>query len=457
MKRVVFNQKGGVGKSTITCNLAAIAAARGARTLVIDLDPQANSTQYLLGAAARPLELPANEFFDQMLSFKLRPLPTEEFITATPFENLSILPSGPALEELQAKLESRYKIYKLREALDALEGYDEIWIDTPPALHFYTRSALIAADACLIPFDCDEFARRALYSLLDNVNEIRADHNAGLEVEGIVARGITDQRQEGRRDLLERLDSLSQVLLKTNPQIAAARNSRELFVSTFDRERRIGVLYRMTDGRATLFAGGTPPEGQAPLLRQPEAAALDEGGHVYVADRQQDVVVRLDASGQVLDGRWLSVKRPRLLAFGPGGQLWVGADGQAEAPWQRGPGEIWTVSPEGAARLALHGPVAAGMAVSPGGHLFVADRHETQLFVLGPDGERAPFARFTDGDLPRGVAFAPVTPETRRAGIAGDMFVVIINRNAWPVNEVLRISGPFEGFVRGRLPAGGDR
>lgn len=186
MKRVVFNQKGGVGKSTITCNLAAISAARGARTLVIDLDPQANSTQYLLGEAANSLELTANQFFDQMLSFKLRPLPTEDFIAATPFENLSILPSGPALEELQAKLESRYKIYKLREALDALEGYDEIWIDTPPALHFYTRSALIAADACLIPFDCDEFARKALYSLLDNVNEIRADHNAGLDVEGIV-------------------------------------------------------------------------------------------------------------------------------------------------------------------------------------------------------------------------------------------------------------------------------
>jgi chromosome partitioning protein len=229
MKRVVFNQKGGVGKSTITCNLAAIAAARGARTLVIDLDPQANSTQYLLGAGAKDLELTANEFFDQMLSFKLRPLPTEDFIAATPFENLSILPSGPALEELQAKLESRYKIYKLREALDALEGYDEIWIDTPPALHFYTRSALIAADACLIPFDCDEFARRALYSLLDNVNEIRADHNAGLEVEGIVinqfqARATLPQQiiSELREEGLPVLDSFlsSSVKIKESHQQA---------------------------------------------------------------------------------------------------------------------------------------------------------------------------------------------------------------------------------------------
>jgi chromosome partitioning protein len=61
-----------------------------------------------------------------------------------------------------------------------------VYIDTPPALNFFTRSALIAAQTCLIPFDCDEFSRRALYALLENVEEIKADHNRHLQVEGIV-------------------------------------------------------------------------------------------------------------------------------------------------------------------------------------------------------------------------------------------------------------------------------
>jgi chromosome partitioning protein len=186
MRRVVFNQKGGVGKSTITCNLAAISAAQGARTLVVDLDPQGNSTQYLLGAAAADLQPTIADMFDQVLHFRLVSKKTEEFVHPTPFENLDLLASSPALDELATKLESRYKIYKLRDALRELEAYDLVYIDTPPALSFFTRSALIAADACLIPFDCDDFSRRALYSLLESVDEIRADHNPGLAVEGII-------------------------------------------------------------------------------------------------------------------------------------------------------------------------------------------------------------------------------------------------------------------------------
>lgn len=187
MRRVVFNQKGGVGKSTITCNLAAISAHQGMRTLVVDLDPQGNTTQYLLGKGADQLEITVADFFDQTLNFKLNPKRTEDFVLATPFENLHVMPSDPGLEELQGKLESRYKIFKLRDALDELaDDYDVVYIDTPPALNFFTRSALIAAERCLIPFDCDEFSRRALYALLQNVEEIKADHNRHLTVEGIV-------------------------------------------------------------------------------------------------------------------------------------------------------------------------------------------------------------------------------------------------------------------------------
>jgi chromosome partitioning protein len=206
MKRVVFNQKGGVGKSTITCNLAAIGAARGLRTLVIDLDPQGNSTHYLLGAQDEPPELTLADLFDQMLNFKLRPRASEEFAVPTPFPNLFVLASHPDLDELGGKLESRYKIYKLRDALNELDGFDAVWIDTPPALNFFTRSALIAADACLIPFDCDDFSRKALYALLDNVEEIRADHNGDLEVEGIVVNQFQGRSSLPQRVVAELLD-----------------------------------------------------------------------------------------------------------------------------------------------------------------------------------------------------------------------------------------------------------
>lgn len=187
MKRVVFNQKGGVGKSTITCNLAAISAAQGLRTLVIDLDPQGNSTHYLLGDSIAEDAPTLAELFEQTLTIRFETRPTRDYALASPFENLSVMASSPKLEELMSKLESRHKIYKLRDALAELaEDFDRIYIDTPPALNFFTLSALIAADGCLIPFDCDDFSRRALYALLENVEEIRADHNRDLQVEGIV-------------------------------------------------------------------------------------------------------------------------------------------------------------------------------------------------------------------------------------------------------------------------------
>jgi chromosome partitioning protein len=228
MPLVVFNQKGGVGKSTITCNLAAISASQGLRTLVIDLDPQGNSSSYLLGAQASENQPNVAGFFEHSLSYSFRAVLPTEFIVTTPHERLHLMPSSPALGELEGKLESRQKSYKLREALQQLEGgYDRIYIDTPPALNFFTRSALIGATGCLIPFDCDEFARKALYTLMDNVQEIRADHNPKLTVKGIVVNQFQPRANLPQRMVAELVAEGLPVLQPYLPSSVKIRESHE--------------------------------------------------------------------------------------------------------------------------------------------------------------------------------------------------------------------------------------
>ncbi|QLF93331.1 ParA family protein [Pseudomonas sp. ABC1] len=187
MRRVVFNQKGGVGKSSITCNLAAVSASQGYRTLLVDLDAQANSTHYLTGLTGNDIPVGIADFFKLILSSSPAAKKARPTIHETAIENLHLITASPELADLQPKLEAKHKINKLRKLLEGLsEEYERIYIDTPPALNFYTVSALIAADRCLIPFDCDTFSRQALYGLLEEIEEIKEDHNEDLQVEGIV-------------------------------------------------------------------------------------------------------------------------------------------------------------------------------------------------------------------------------------------------------------------------------
>lgn len=187
MRRVVFNQKGGVGKSSIACNLAAVSAAQGYRTLLVDLDAQGNSTHYLTGLTGEDVPTGIADFFKQVLASGPAGKKARPPIFETPFDNLHLITATAELADLQPKLEAKHKINKLRKLLDNLaDDYERIYLDTPPALNFYTVSALIAADRCLIPFDCDSFSRQALYGLLEEIEDLREDHNEALEVEGIV-------------------------------------------------------------------------------------------------------------------------------------------------------------------------------------------------------------------------------------------------------------------------------
>lgn len=245
--RVVFNQKGGVGKSSIAVNLAAISAEHGFKTLLIDLDPQANSSQYLLGddatySANKPALAPnIYDFFSEVLGqqqnkgligqaigsiLKNRKAAFNDYIHKSPYQNLDVLPSSPDLGELIAALESKHKIYKLRDAIQSLQGqYDRIYIDTPPAFNFFTLSALIASDRVLIPFDCDVFSKRALYSLIENIFETQDDHNEQLEIEGIIVNQYQAQAKLPRQVVQQLKDESLPVLENMLPPSVLMKES----------------------------------------------------------------------------------------------------------------------------------------------------------------------------------------------------------------------------------------
>lgn len=193
MIRVVFNQKGGVGKSTISTNLAAQSAMSGLRTLLVDLDAQGNSTHYA-GINISKDSLTVADLFKQVAGWFSSPKPPADFVQETRFENLFVLPSHPGLADIERELESRYKMFKLKEALEGLQDqFDRIFIDTPPNFNFYSKAALIAADRFVIPFDCDDFSVQAIGRLLDNVMELKEDHNQQLELEGVVINQFNSQ------------------------------------------------------------------------------------------------------------------------------------------------------------------------------------------------------------------------------------------------------------------------
>jgi len=176
------NQKGGVGKTTSAINVAASLGLRGKRTLLCDLDPQANATSGV-GVGKRSFSLSA---YDALIGR----CPSAEAVVRTKFDNLWLLPSNINLAGAEVEFaagNASDRAFSLKKALEPLAGeYDYIIIDCPPSLGILTLNALCAADFAVVAMQCEFFALEGLAGLTATIRKVKAELNPKLELAGIL-------------------------------------------------------------------------------------------------------------------------------------------------------------------------------------------------------------------------------------------------------------------------------
>ncbi len=191
---VIANQKGGVGKTTTAINLSAACALQGKRVLLIDLDPQGNSSLSFI--EQQIINSSAFELFTELSQ------PWSEFIYETKVENLHIVPSKINLAKLEAKLVGDFDaIFRLRDRIEEVRSdYDLIFIDTPPTLGLITVNALVAASHVLIPIQSSYFALEGTDDLLETIEKVRSRPNPELDLLGVLVT-LFDKRTSLSKDV----------------------------------------------------------------------------------------------------------------------------------------------------------------------------------------------------------------------------------------------------------------
>jgi chromosome partitioning protein len=175
----IANQKGGVGKTTTTISLGATLAAYERHTLLIDLDPQSNCTS---GLGVEPEADDPTSY--QMLTAGV---PVSEAAIATDFPQLKLIPATPELTGAEVELVGMVgREFRLRDALCGLDRYSFVLVDCPPSLGLLTLNALAAADALLIPIQCEYFALEGVSELMRTVEEVRRYLNPALAIDGVL-------------------------------------------------------------------------------------------------------------------------------------------------------------------------------------------------------------------------------------------------------------------------------
>lgn len=239
---VIANQKGGVGKTTTAINLSAALAEQNQKVLVIDIDPQGNTTS--------GFGIEKDEEENTIYELLLGECEIEDCTIITEFDDLAIIPSNINLAAAEIELiGTEEKEFILKKAIDTVrEKYDYIIIDCPPSLNMLTINAMCAADTVLVPIQCEYYALEGLTQLIHTINLVKERLNPELEMEGVVFT-MYDARTNLSLQVVENVkNNLNQEIYKTiiprNVRLAEAP-SHGMPINKYDSKSTGAESYRM--------------------------------------------------------------------------------------------------------------------------------------------------------------------------------------------------------------------